>query len=58
MSIWVLFFAHILVVVNRTFNTTSTVGLQQYTWISAWSVSHDLTLNLNQNLNPKPKPKT
>jgi len=54
MSIWVLFFAHILVVVNRTFNTTSTEGLQQYTWISGWSVSHDLTLNLN----PKPKPKT
>jgi len=39
-SIWVLFFTHIPFVVNRTFNATSTKMLQQYTWISAWSLSH------------------
>jgi len=60
----VLFFVHIIpFVVNCTlFNATSTERLQQYAWISAWSLSHDLTPNLNhkpqletstQNLNPK-----
>jgi len=46
-NVWVLFFMHFPFVVNRRFNATSTERLKQYTWISAWSLSHDLTLNLN-----------
>jgi len=34
-SIWVFFFAHILFVMNRTFNTTFTERLQQHTvWLN------------------------
>jgi len=37
--VWVLFFAHIPLVVNRPFNAMSTDRLQQPTWINAWSLS-------------------
>ena len=69
MRVYGWFFSHIPFVVNRTCKcyATSTERFQQYTCISAWSLSYDLTLNINpkpkpktltQNLNPKPQPKT